>query len=186
MSSKRKQSTFGQNVSTSAVIVGVLFLVKSVEVLFQIAFEQYGIAPRTQSGLLGIVFSPLLHANIDHLLANSLPLFVLLILLLSNPQYRPWQTIALIWIASGLGTWIIGRGDAIHIGASSIIFGLASFLIASGFHLRNWRAILVGILVFVLYGGIFYGIIPRADHVSWEGHLCGAIAGILAARYIKN
>lgn len=181
----KRQRTFGQTVSTSAVIVGLLFLIKAAEVLLQTSFGQYGIAPRTQSGLWGIMWSPLLHANLEHLLANSVPLFVLLILLLSNPQYRPWQTIALIWVVSGLGTWLIGRGNAIHIGASSVIFGLASFLIAAGFQLRNWRAILVGILVFLLYGGIFYGIIPRDGPISWEGHLCGAIAGVWAARYLK-
>jgi hypothetical protein len=112
--------------------------------------------------LLGILFAPLLHANLQHLLANAAPLFVLLFLLLSNRAYHPYRTLAWIWGASGLGTWLIGRGNAVHIGASSIIFGLAAFLIVAGFLMKSWRSAVVAIFVFFLYGGIFYGALPRA------------------------
>ncbi|HVV74171.1 MAG TPA: rhomboid family intramembrane serine protease [Verrucomicrobiae bacterium] len=76
---------------------------------------------------------------------------------------------------------MIGRGGAVHIGASSIIFGLAVFLMAAGFFLTGWRTLLVAILVFLLYGGIFYGVLPQKGPISWEGHLCGALAGAWAA-----
>jgi membrane associated rhomboid family serine protease len=163
----------------------VLFLIQIVEVALNVSFGRFGITPRTEWGLIGIVCSPLLHANLSHLLANAAPLFVLLVLLLSYPQYRPWRTLAIIWGFSGFGTWLIGRGGSVHLGASSVIFGLAAFLIAAGFQLRNWRGIVVGLLVFLFYGGIFQGVIPCNGPISWEGHLCGAIAGIWAAHCLK-
>jgi membrane associated rhomboid family serine protease len=178
------KSTFPQAVVVSALFISVLFLVKAIENIFHLPLEQFGIVPRTVRGLLGILFSPLLHGNMHHLLANSVPLFVLLVLLLSNPKYHPYQTLALIWVASGLGTWLIGRGGAVHIGASSIVFGLASFLIVAGLTMKSWRSATVAIFVFLFYGGIFYGALPQAGPISWEGHLCGAVAGAWIARRV--
>jgi membrane associated rhomboid family serine protease len=151
-------------------------------VILHLNLARFGIVPRTESGLVGIAFAPLLHGSRQHLLANAVPLFVLLVVLLSNPVYRPYQTLLWIWAASGLGTWLIGRGNAVHIGASSVIFGLAAFLIAAGFFLKSWRTALIAIFVFLLYGGIFYGVLPQNGPISWEGHLSGAIAGVWAAR----
>lgn len=166
----------------STGLIAVLFLVKAAEVLFHLPLERFGIVPRTVKGLEGIVFSPFLHGNWHHLVANSVPLFALLVLLLSNPKYQPYRTLGLIWIASGLGTWLIGRGGAVHIGASSIVFGLAAFLIVAGLTMKSWRSATVAIFVFLFYGGIFYGALPQAGPISWEGHLCGTIAGIWRAR----
>ena len=181
MQSKR-QSEFVNAALTSLVIVGLLFLVLGVESVFRLPLNQYGIVPRTRMGFLGIVFSPLLHANLSHLVANAIPLLVLLVVLLSDRKYHPYRTLALVWVASGLGTWLIGRGQSVHIGASSIIFGLAAFLIVAGFLMKTWRSLAIAILVIVFYGGIFYGVLPQAGPVSWEGHLCGAVAGVLTAR----
>jgi membrane associated rhomboid family serine protease len=181
---QKSQTSFAHAVMTSTAMVASLFLVKGIEVLFRLPLEQFGIVPRTVRGLVGILFSPLLHGNMHHLLANSVPLFVLLILLLSNPKYHPYRALALIWIASGAGTWLIGRGGAVHIGASSIVFGLAAFLIVAGLTMKSWRSAAVAIFVFLFYGGIFYGALPQAGPISWEGHLCGAIAGALTARRI--
>ena len=128
----KRQSEFADAVLTSVGMVGILFLVLGVEIVFRLPLNQYGILPRTRMGLLGIVFSPLLHANMSHLIANAIPLLVLLVVLLSDRKYHPYRTLSLVWVASGLGTWLIGRGYAIHIGASSIIFGLAAFLIMPG------------------------------------------------------
>jgi membrane associated rhomboid family serine protease len=166
---------------TSALLVSILFVVEFLDWVFPFPFDLFGIVPRTPHGLLGIFLSPLLHINGAHLLANALPLFVLLVLLFWDGRYRPEETLFWIWIGSGLGTWLIGRGDSIHIGASSIVYGLVAYLIAAGWSLRSWRTALVALLVFVFYGGIFHGVVPQQGPVSWEGHLCGAIAGVWVA-----
>jgi len=181
----KSQSELVDALVTSLLMVGLLFLVLAAEVVFRLPLNHYGIVPRTQMGLTGILFSPLLHANLNHLLANAIPLFVLLFILLSDRQYHPFRTLALIWMASGFGTWLIGRGHAVHIGASSIIFGLAAFLIVAGFLIKSWRSAALAIIVFVCYGGIFYGVLPQAGPISWEGHLCGAVAGVWAAKSLS-
>lgn len=165
----------------SFTLVGALFLLLGLDGFLHLDLARFGIVPRSEAGLPGILFGPLLHANLHHLLANAVPLFVMLVLLLSNPAYHPYGTLAFIWLASGLGTWLIGRGDAVHIGASSVIFGLAAFLIVAGFLMKSWLSAFVAIFVFLFYGGIFYGVLPQNGPISWEGHLCGALAGVIAA-----
>jgi membrane associated rhomboid family serine protease len=146
-----------------------------------LTLDLFGIVPRTLPGLAGILFSPLLHANFAHLAANAIPLLILLTLLFWDRRYRPWSTLTSIWLVSGLGTWLIGRSGSIHLGASSIVFGLVAYLILAGVLLRSWRSALIAILVCLAFGGIFYGVLPQAGPISWEGHLCGAIAGLAAA-----
>jgi membrane associated rhomboid family serine protease len=178
----KASSSFAYAILASTSAVGILFLVKGIELLFRLPLERFGIVPRTIPGLVGIICSPLLHENMHHLLANSVPLFVLLVILLSNPKYHPYSTLGFIWIGSGIGTWVIGRGGAVHIGASSIVFGLAAFLIIAGLTMKSWRSATIAIFVFLFYGGIFYGALPQNGPISWEGHLCGAIAGVWSAR----
>jgi membrane associated rhomboid family serine protease len=177
----QERHSFASAARTSVLLVGSMCLIMALEVFVYPGLAKLGIVPRTEAGLIGIAFAPLLHGSWQHLAANAPPLLVMLILLLSNPAYRPYATLAWVWIFSGLGTWLIGRGDAVHIGASSVIFGLAAFLIAAGFFLKSWRSAFVAILVFLLYGGIFYGVLPQNGPISWEGHLSGAIAGFWAA-----
>ena len=183
--------TFKEAVQASALMVSILFIVEFADLVLQqtrhSTLATFGIVPRTVSGLGGIAFSPLLHASPAHLLANALPLFVLLILLFWDRHYYPAVTLASIWFFSGLGTWLIGRGSdggrsIVHIGASSIIFGLVTYLIIAGFLMKSWRSAIVALLVLIGFGGIFYALMPHAGPISWEGHLSGALAGIWAAK----
>ena len=183
--------SFTEAVQASALMVSTLFFVEFADLLLQhtrqTTLAGFGIVPRTVPGLVGIVFSPLLHAGPAHLLANALPLFVLLILLFWDRHYYPVVTLASIWFFSGLGTWLIARGSdgglpVVHIGASSIVFGLVSYLIVAGFLMKSWRSAIVALVVLICFGGIFYGVMPHAGPISWEGHLSGALAGIWAAK----
>ena len=183
--------TFKEAVQVSALIVSMLFIVAFADLVVQHARQTtlagFGIVPRTVPGLIGIAFSPLLHASPAHLLANALPLFVLLVLLFWDRHYYPIVTLASIWFFSGLGTWLIGRGSdegrlIVHIGASSIIFGLVTYLIVAGFVMKSWRSAIVAVFVLICFGGIFYGVMPHAGPISWEGHLSGALAGAWAAK----
>src|ERR1043166_6481670 len=188
---KSQFKTFNGAVQTSALLVSILFLVEAVDMLLRheqrLGLAAFGIVPRTIPGLIGIAFSPLLHASPAHLLANALPLFVLLVLLFWDRHYYPVLTLCSIWFFSGLGTWLIARGSEdgrpiIHIGASSIIFGLVAYLIVAGFMMKSWRSAIIALLVFICFGGIFYGVLPQTGPISWEGHLSGALAGIWAAK----
>jgi membrane associated rhomboid family serine protease len=128
---------------TSAFVVSVLFASYFIEQFFPHQLRFLGIYPRTLWGLVGIFFSPFLHANAAHLMANSFSLVILLTLLFWDRRYFPEQTLILIWFLSGLGTWVIGR-QAEHIGASGVIYGLVSYLIAAGWWMRSWRALITG------------------------------------------
>src|SRR5213593_3067174 len=155
---KSQFKTFKGAVQTSALMVSVLFLVEVADLLLRhekhLTLAGFGIVPRTVSGLVGIAFSPLLHASPAHLLANALPLFVLLVLLFCDRHYYPVLTLTSIWLFSGLGTWLIGRGSdgdrpIVHIGASSIIFGLVTYLIVAGFIMKSWRSAIVALVVLI-------------------------------------
>jgi membrane associated rhomboid family serine protease len=178
---RASRQPLAQACQTGVVAIAVLVAVGFLTLLAP-GLRAFGIVPRTAPGLAGVLFAPLLHANGTHLLANALPLFVLLTVLFWDRHYRPAETLAMIWLAGGLGTWLIGRGNAVHLGASSVIYGLAAYLVAAGLWMRSWRAVAVAVAVAVTYGGIVGGLLPQRGPISWEGHLCGAIAGVWAAR----
>ncbi|MFO1501572.1 MAG: rhomboid family intramembrane serine protease [Verrucomicrobiota bacterium] len=178
----RSAARWSQAFELSSALVGCMILVTVVDWWLPLDLRVFGILPRTTRGLVGIIFSPVLHLGFPHLFANALPLLVLLVLLFAHRQYHPGRSLAWIWIGSGIGTWLIGRGGSVHIGASSIIYGLVVYLIAAGWWMRSWNAVIVALAVLIGYGGIFYGLLPQRGMVSWEGHLAGAIAGLIVAR----
>jgi len=173
-------------VEISATIVLILFGVYYVNRFLGGVMNSFGIWPRTIWGSIGILFSPLLHYNEAHLTTNAISLFVLLIILFLHREYRPDLAFLSIWIFSGVGTWLIGRAGTegkpiVHIGASGVIYGLVTYLIAAAWWLRSWTSFFWSIAILFLYGGIFYGMLPQPGVISWEGHLAGAIAGVLVA-----
>jgi membrane associated rhomboid family serine protease len=151
-----------------------------------IPITKFGIVPRTTSGLIGVFTAPFLHGGIRHLLSNTIPLITLLIVL--NTIY-PTKTLAVflfVTLAGGLLVWIFGR-DANHIGASGLIYGLVAFLIVYGILEKKYIPIAISIGVALVYGGLIWGIFPSVkSYISWEGHLFGAIAGVLIAFLLKN
>jgi membrane associated rhomboid family serine protease len=132
-------------------------------------------------GLIGIPAAPFLHADLHHIVSNTVPLFILLALL-AGSKARSWEIVADVVILGGVLLWLFGR-HATHIGASGLIFGLIAFLILSGFLERRLVPLAVAVLVGFVYGGtLISGVLPRlGSHVSWDGHLCGAIAGGIVA-----
>ncbi|HEX7862175.1 MAG TPA: rhomboid family intramembrane serine protease [Verrucomicrobiae bacterium] len=183
---KGKKRSLGDAVQISATIVLIIFGIYYVNRFLGGILNAFGIWPRQPQGLAGILFSPLLHYSDAHLTTNMVSLFLLLVVLFLNREYRPDLAFLSIWILSGLGTWIIGRSGTpghpmVHIGASGVIYGLVTYLIAAAWWLRSWSSFLWSIAILFLYGGIFYGALPQRGFISWEGHLAGAIAGVLVA-----
>jgi len=170
---------------STSVIAWPLFFVLAmwivfwVEVRFKVDFGDYGILPRSWSGLRGILLSPFLHGDIKHLYNNSIPLLFLIALL--RYFYREVSLQVLIFgiLVSGLGTWIIGR-ENYHIGASGLIYVLVSFIFFKGVQTKYYRLVALSLVIVMLYGGTIWYIFPEVDNqISWEGHLAGFITGFL-------
>ncbi|MBS9535799.1 rhomboid family intramembrane serine protease [Mycobacterium sp. M1] len=174
--------------------VALLWVVEAVDQASGHRLDRNGIRPLETDGLLGVLFAPLLHADWAHLIANTGPLLVLgFLMTLAGLSRFLWAT-AIVWIGGGLGTWLIGNigsscGPTDHIGASGVIFGWLAFLIVFGFFTRRIWQILVGVVVLVVYGGVLWGAVPVlgvCGGVSWQYHLCGALAGVLAAYLLSG
>lgn len=166
-------------------VVAFLAVIWGVFALDQfLPLERFGLVPRRVSGLVGIPAMTFLHLNLNHLVGNTVPLFVLLTLL-AGSRARSWGIVTAIILVGGMLLWVLGR-PASHIGASLLIFGLIAFLISSGLLFeRRPIPVLVALIVGVMYGmTLLYGIIPRpwsGSTISWDGHLFGAVAGVLVA-----
>jgi membrane associated rhomboid family serine protease len=173
--------------ATVASFVALLYVIEAIDQVSGSRLEQDGIRPLEVDGLWGVLWAPLLHANWAHLIANTVPALVLGFLVSLAGMSRFIYATAIVWILGGLGTWLIGNLGAPHgvetnhIGASGLIFGWLTFLIVFGFFTRHAWQIIVGIVVFLVYGGILWGALPGTFGVSWQGHLCGGIAGVIAA-----
>lgn len=166
-----------------AIFVAVIWLVFFVDRV--LALENFGLIPRSFKGLLGVVTLPFLHANLQHIMANTVPLIVLLCLL-AGSRANSIDIVVLISVLAGVLLWLFGR-DAVHIGASVLVFGLIGFLVCAGFFEKRLLSALIAIGVAVVYGStLFFGILPLQRGVSWEGHLFGALAGGAIAYYIAG
>ena len=150
------------------------------------ALLTYGIVPRTVLGLRGILFAPFLHANLNHLVANTIP-FVLLgwLVMLRDSRHFGRVTIAAM-LGSGLLSWALGAPGSIHIGASGVIFGYLGFLMVSGWYARTFASIALSVGVTLAWGSLVFGVLPTVPGVSWQGHLGGFIGGVLAARAFRK
>lgn len=172
--------------ATVVVFAGVLWAVQLVNLLtgFQL-IRLLGIEPRELDGLDGVIFAPLLHADFGHLFSNTLPLVVLGFLAFLDGLKRFAIAVGSSWLASGLGVWLFGGG--VTIGASGLVFGLFAYLLVRGFYNRDWKQILLAVLLFLVYGSLLWGLLPQfGSNVSWQAHLFGALGGVLAALILKR
>lgn len=182
--------------ATVVSFVVLLWVIELVDALTGHRLDSNGIRPLEADGLVGILLAPLLHSNWEHLIANTGPALVLGFLMTLAGLSRFIYATAIIWILGGFGTWLIGNVgtptytgvvvETNHIGASGLIFGWLTFLIVFGFFTRKVWEILVGVVVLVIYGSILLGVLPGTFGVSWQGHLCGAVAGVLAAYLLSG
>ncbi|MEZ6128737.1 MAG: rhomboid family intramembrane serine protease [Planctomycetaceae bacterium] len=165
------------------VFVGLIWAVFLMDAILPGDFNQYGLVPRHVSGLAGIVTMPFLHGSWSHLLGNTVPLVVLLTLL-AGSRANSFRIVLRLILSGGALLWLLGRSDSIHVGVSGLIYGLMAFLIVAGFREGRLIALGVALLVGFLYGAtLISGVLPFgvADGVSWDGHLTGAIAGVIVA-----
>jgi membrane associated rhomboid family serine protease len=160
----------------------VMWVLEVVDKLADNRLDQYGIEPRDGDGLIGVVAAPFLHAGFDHLASNTVPFLLMGFVIAAQGAVRVLAVTAIVGLVSGLGTWLIAPEHTVHIGASGIVFGYATYLLSRGFFNRSALELAIGAVVAVVYGGALLGGLVPEDGVSWQGHFFGAVGGILAAR----
>ncbi len=165
-----------------AGFVAVLWVLEGVDqVVLGESLDGQGVRPRSEDGLLGILLAPFLHGGWGHLVANTLPVLVLGYLVLASGIGRGLLATAVIWLVSGLGVWMFSPTTSVTVGASGLIFGWLVLLLVRGFFTRSAWDIILGLTLFLLYGGVLLGVLPGQPGISWQAHLFGAVGGAVAA-----
>jgi len=176
-----EQRTFFGSSVVPFRLVFFMWAIYSIEFFYQIDLGWLGIKPRTLTGLIGIVTAPLIHGNLSHLISNTIPLLFLGSMLFYFYPRLGGIVFLRCYLATNLLVWLLSPRVSYHIGASGLVYGLSSFLIFFGLLRRDFWSLLISTIVMVMYGGIFYGVLPGNPHVSWESHLAGAVVGLVSA-----
>jgi len=180
-----------KEIKTQAIIlatfVAIFWLLEILDqFIFRGSLNYFGIIPHQVIGLRGILFAPFLHGDFPHLIANTVPFLILGWLVMLQETSDFFIVTGLTMLVGGLGVWLFAAPGSIHIGASILIFGYLGFLLLRGYFQRNIPSILLSILVFLLYGGAIWGVLPSRPGISWQGHLFGFLGGVLAAKLIAT
>ncbi len=181
------KKSFIQELQILLASLSVFWIVEILDALvFKGSLDRYGIQPHSLVGLRGIIFAPFLHGGFPHLIANTIPFLILGWLTMIQETSDFFIVSLLSAVVGGIGVWLFGSPDSIHIGASILIYGYLGFLLLRGYFQKNIPSIAVSIVVAVLYGGLVWGVFPSQIGVSWQGHLFGFIGGAIAAKAIAK
>jgi len=181
--SQRARANFRLAVALSLGFVVFLWLIELLG--WGLELERFGVRPREWIGLPGILFAPLLHAGIEHILANSIPLVVLGVTMLHLYPTAAFRVLPAIYLGPGIAVWLFGN-DGVHVGASGLVYGLVSYIFVAGLIRRDRRAIAASLLVSFMYGTLAWGVLPIRHGMSWETHLAAAVIGIVAALLLRH
>lgn len=177
--------SFWRSITIGFALISVLWFVFALQQLGIINSYAYGNHPHDPEGWRGILFSPFLHGSLEHLVSNTLPMLVLLTVLLNAYPRHALIVLVFVHLVSNSMVWALAPENTVHIGISGIIYGIASFLLASGVFRRDRTAMAISFFVALLYGGMVTGFIPQQG-VSWQSHLFGAISGIIIAFFLRR
>ncbi len=179
----RNVHTIKRDIAGVGVFITIIWIVFALDTFLPL--ETFGLVPRTLRGLTGILAMPFLHGDFKHLLGNTIPLAVTM-LLLAGSRANSGAIVAIITLLCGVGLWLFGR-PALHIGASGVVFGLIAFHVFAGIFEKRLQSVILSAVVGLLYAStLLQGIVPFQRGVSWEGHLIGAIAGALVALVVSR
>jgi membrane associated rhomboid family serine protease len=168
-----------------AAMAAVMWAVEIVDVVAG-DLDSAGIRPRDPEGLVGIVAAPFLHGGFGHLFGNTIPFVILGAVIALSGLVRVVSVTAIVALVGGLGVWLVAPATTLHIGASGIVFGFITYLIARGLWSRRALHLVVGFIVLFVYGGtLLFGFVPTPG-VSWQGHAFGALGGVLAAWLLER
>lgn len=180
-----KQSNLTRSLTLPLFFLFAIWAVHSISTFLMIDLDHYGVRPRQIEGLRGIFFSPFIHADWGHLISNSTPLFVLSAMVLFFYRRVAIPAFVVIYLLSGAAVWVFAR-PAHHIGASGFVYGLVAFVFWNGVFRKNIKSIALALIVVFYYGSLIFGVLPLNPQISWEGHLFGALAGVLASFWFKD
>jgi membrane associated rhomboid family serine protease len=167
------------------LLIGIFVVIHLVQAIFEVDFGQFGVYPRTISGLRGILFSPLIHGDWAHLLSNAAPVLIMGVLMQGFYPRVAMRAFTMLYLVTGAMVWLFAR-SVYHIGASGVVYGMVFFLFFNGIFRRSNRAVMAALTVLGLYGSLFLGFSPNQEGVSWESHLLGALVGAFTALYYKD
>jgi membrane associated rhomboid family serine protease len=175
-----------QGIMLLIAIVGVMWVIEIINSLDSNHLNTDGLYARNVSHLWGIITAPFLHASFQHLIDNTIPLVFMGLIIALRGAVRLALVTAIVIVLGGIGTWLIAPSGTITVGASGLVFGYASYLLTRGVFDRSWLELGVGILVGVVWGSaLLTSLVPHYG-VSWQAHLCGGIAGVVAAWVLRN
>lgn len=167
-------------------MIALMWVTEALDLLPGVSLDRYGIHPRDADGLPEIVSAPFLHVGFGHLISNTVPFAIMGAAIALGGLARVAIVTAVVALVSGLGTWLIAPADTVHLGASGLVFGYATYLVSRGVLTRRFVDLGVGALVVVVWGiGLAQGLLPQ-DHISWQAHLFGAIGGVCAASILAG
>lgn len=172
--------SFTYNIPTLLIVLAILWGIQILNAISGYKFNQLGIYPRQFKGLLGVIFSPLLHGSYSHLFLNSIPLFILTNFVLINGWGTFVSVTLIVVIITGILTWLLAR-KAYHIGASGVIMGYWSYLLVNAYYQHSMLAIILAVVCLLYFSSMFLSIFPDKPTSSWEGHLFGLISGVAAS-----
>jgi len=175
-----------QGFALLATIVALMWVIEVINTIDSNRLDNDGIYPRNVGRLWGIATAPFLHASFQHLISNTVPLLFLGLIIALRGAARVAAVTVIVIAIGGLGTWLISPSGSVTIGASGVVFGYATYLLTRGFFDRSALELLTGVIVGVVWGGaLLVSLVPH-QHISWQGHLCGAVAGVLAAYGLRR
>jgi membrane associated rhomboid family serine protease len=181
-----KREGYGRAVQLLLAMVLLMWALEVVDTGLDNRLDRHGIVPREAEGLDGVIAAPFLHVGFGHLIANTLPLVAMGLVIALEGAWRLLGVTAIVALVSGLGTWLIAPADTIHLGASGVVFGYATYLMARGLFNRRPMEIAIGAVVALLWGGALLAGLEPQQGISWQGHLFGAIGGVVAARVLSE
>ena len=167
-------------------MVGLMWVLEVVDVAADHQLDNYGIHPRDVDGLAEIFSAPFLHAGFGHLVSNTVPFLAMGAAIALGGLLRVALVTLIVAVVSGFGTWLIAGSNSVHLGASGVVFGYATYLVSRGIFSRRLSELAVGVVVVAIWGiGLLQGLLPQ-ERISWQAHLFGAIGGVVAASVLAG
>ena len=181
-----KRSPREEGLAIVGLLVLVMWVLEIADQFTSLDLDQYGIQPHESDGLTGIATAPFLHAGFGHLMGNTVPFVIMGVLIALSGAVRVLAVTGIVALVSGLGVWLFAPENTNHIGASGLVFGYATYLMARGFYNRSFLEVGIGIAIAGIFGTALLGGLAPQQGISWQGHLFGAIGGVIAARLLMR